>query len=598
MRPATARREGLLLQAGPVRDEALRNMSAHLTAGGGAISAQHRAHEAALRWLLTQHPVAVVLLDTDGGLLGATPAAARLLGADALGGLAALTGRSPAELVAGAAGQEPGAAGPTGAPARVSLLLDHVGAPCGAVVALDGLTSSLPAPAASAVQSAAAVVAAAPAPVGGDAAVAQIGVGALAGTSAPAGPLDGLDALLVRIARLLGHGSEPVTVVLVHLPAWERIAATHGVAQSERLLTAAGGRLRARLGSPVAAVGSSDLGMVLSAGNEGEACERARETLSSSMVVRTGLVSLAGATISAVTAEPGEEAHHLLDRARRALRRARGEPVAMSPAAAALHQMAEGNRLAPLVGRALDAEAIRIAVQPGQPLSLGAPVWGEVLMRFTDPALAGEPVAEVVAVAQRTGAIYRLGALVLQQAALALREWLTAGAAPDLVSVNLAREQLGRPDLAERFAAIVAAVGLPPSSFCLEIGEATVVAQPEAQAALAALSGRGFRVLIDDFGTAETSQLLSLPFAGVKVTRTLLQRATDDAAARTTLGKVIRTLHDLGVWTVAKGVETAAEATLAVELGLDVGQGYFYAHPQPVAEAGEVFRSHRRRIAS
>ncbi|MBR9984336.1 MAG: EAL domain-containing protein, partial [Desulfosarcina sp.] len=43
----------------------------------------------------------------------------------------------------------------------------------------------------------------------------------------------------------------------------------------------------------------------------------------------------------------------------------------------------------------------------------------------------------------------------------------------------------------------------------------------------------------------------------------------------------IKASHDLGILTLAEGIECAEEAELCEQLGFDLGQGFFFGRPAP-----------------
>ena len=58
------------------------------------------------------------------------------------------------------------------------------------------------------------------------------------------------------------------------------------------------------------------------------------------------------------------------------------------------------------------------------------------------------------------------------------------------------------------------------------------------------------------------------------------------ASRRRVLASLVDLARDLGIATVAEGVETEAEAEICRQMGLSLGQGYLFGAPAPVAEIG------------
>src|SRR5207244_4108729 len=100
------------------------------------------------------------------------------------------------------------------------------------------------------------------------------------------------------------------------------------------------------------------------------------------------------------------------------------------------------------------------------------------------------------------------------------------------------------------------------------------------------LRRRGFRLSIQDFGTGRSSllQLIRLPFSELKIDKLIVAAAGTSPEARVIIKSTADLAHNLGLRTVAEGVEDAAVRRLVRELGCDVGQGFGIGRPMPAAE--------------
>jgi EAL domain-containing protein (putative c-di-GMP-specific phosphodiesterase class I) len=100
------------------------------------------------------------------------------------------------------------------------------------------------------------------------------------------------------------------------------------------------------------------------------------------------------------------------------------------------------------------------------------------------------------------------------------------------------------------------------------------------------LRDQGIRIAIDDFGTgySSLSYLTRFPVASLKIDRSFVSGIhghDGDAAIVRTIIEMARTL-DFTV--IAEGVETAAQVEFLRQFGCHQAQGYFFAHPLPVAD--------------
>lgn len=118
----------------------------------------------------------------------------------------------------------------------------------------------------------------------------------------------------------------------------------------------------------------------------------------------------------------------------------------------------------------------------------------------------------------------------------------------------------------------------------VEITERNLDADPRRLAAgLSRLAECGFQFALDDFGSNHSAipYLLSLPLHFLKFDLGLVAAAAIDPRARRTLAHLQRLAADLGLTTVAEGVEDLATVHCLRDLGIDLGQGYWWAQPGP-----------------
>ena len=101
---------------------------------------------------------------------------------------------------------------------------------------------------------------------------------------------------------------------------------------------------------------------------------------------------------------------------------------------------------------------------------------------------------------------------------------------------------------------------------------------------------RGFLVSIDDFGTgySSLSMLTELPADIVKLDKEFL-RHSDSETSKGMLNNVIRLIKDNHMGVVCEGVEISDQAEFLARAGCDVGQGFYFSRPIPVAEFEKLY---------
>lgn len=195
-----------------------------------------------------------------------------------------------------------------------------------------------------------------------------------------------------------------------------------------------------------------------------------------------------------------------------------------------------------------------------------------------------------IPVAESTGLIHELGRFMLDECLAALDRWRGAGRQIE-VSVNVSPLQLTDATFAADLAAKMIERASTPPALTIEITESLPLRHlDEIVPRLEELRAIDVGVSLDDFGSgnASVAQFQLLPLTEVKFDRSLIQSGS--ASAKEELRDAADRARELGLRTVAEGVETPAHLELARELGCDRAQGFLLGAPMLVAEMDAVLR--------
>lgn len=125
--------------------------------------------------------------------------------------------------------------------------------------------------------------------------------------------------------------------------------------------------------------------------------------------------------------------------------------------------------------------------------------------------------------------------------------------------------------------------GARPDRICFELCEQQIVGRPAYLVErLRALRALGFRVAVDDvgFGNSCLESLIVLEPDVVKIDRCFVTGVSAQPEMAHNLERLIRVSKALGATTVVEGVEHVADATVALALGADCGQGFLWSRPR------------------
>ena len=227
--------------------------------------------------------------------------------------------------------------------------------------------------------------------------------------------------------------------------------------------------------------------------------------------------------------------------------------------------------------RLIHRRAVDVLFQPILVLA-GRSVFGhEALGRGRHPGLPELP-DELFRVAARLGVEAELSRLFRAKLPECLGQRRDLGT----VFLNTHPAELEQPDLISSLEALRRL--LPDIALTLEVHERAIAELTMISQLKARLADLGVRIAYDDFGAGQSRllELAELPPDFLKFdTRFVHGIDRAPSSRRRLLASLVSATHDLGVKTIAEGVETAAEVEICREVGFDLAQGFFFRRPMP-----------------
>jgi diguanylate cyclase (GGDEF)-like protein len=407
---------------------------------------------------------------------------------------------------------------------------------------------------------------------------------------------ESLEAALARLGRDAGG----FALCLIDLDRFKLVNDLNGHTTGDRLLQAVAERLRAttREVDTVARLGGDEFALIATiAGYDPpeEAARIARRLIAAvTAPLETGSRQIMiGASVGISLAPAnGADAETLLRHADLAMYRAksegRGEFRFFQPEMDA--RIRERAALEADLRGAIANDALAPYFQPQVDFASGRIVGFEMLARWPHTTRGMVPPDEFVPIAEDAGLIGAMTGRLLRRGCRAAVRW------PDdiVLAVNVSSLHLRDRSLPGTVRAALAESRLPACRLELELTESALVSDFNlARDMLCELKETGVRLAIDDFGTGYSSlvQLQALPFDKIKIDAGFVRGMVEAAESRKIVAAVVGLGHNLGLVTVAEGVENRTQAEALRELGCDIGQGWLFGCALPEPEASSLAAS-------
>ncbi|MCL1112797.1 EAL domain-containing protein [Shewanella basaltis] len=229
-------------------------------------------------------------------------------------------------------------------------------------------------------------------------------------------------------------------------------------------------------------------------------------------------------------------------------------------------------------------DQLELHYQPQVCATNGHIVGYEALLRWRHPRRGLLTPFDFIHIAESSGLIIVIGEWALLEACKKAKSLCAANSHVKRIAVNLSALQFNHPNILTHVQHALTQTGLPPSMLELEITESAIIDNvDDAILLLFKLKKLGVNLAIDDFGTGYSSlnYLKNFPIDTLKIDKSfvdgIVNNQKDAAIART----IIQLALNLGLSTIAEGVEYIEQSELLTSMGCNDLQGYLFAKPIP-----------------
>lgn len=240
----------------------------------------------------------------------------------------------------------------------------------------------------------------------------------------------------------------------------------------------------------------------------------------------------------------------------------------------------------------IDNGFFKMYLQPKADCGLFSISGAEALARYQEPGQEVVSPDRFIPTLEQTHLVQYVDLFIFEEVCKLLARWQAEGQELLTISLNFSRQTALEPSLLKTILAITDRYAVPKDRIEVEITETLGDYESGTVAEIgAAIKSAGFRLALDDFGSHYTNMtmLSTVPVNVLKLDRSLVRDVMFSRSNQLVLKSIISLCDEMGISSVAEGVETTEQLELLRTLHCDAIQGYLFGRPAPVGEFEEKY---------
>jgi len=237
--------------------------------------------------------------------------------------------------------------------------------------------------------------------------------------------------------------------------------------------------------------------------------------------------------------------------------------------------------------KAIEEKQFVLHYQPQVSLETNQIIGHEALIRWNHPEKNLMAPCLFIPTAEEVGLINEIGEWVLEESLSQLQQWHQNGNNNLRISVNLSAEQIHNKNITTTLRKLLDKYDIPANKLEIEITETAILKDTtETSEILRAIKDMGIRISLDDFGTGYSSMthVKHFPIDSLKIDRTFMGELFDCIEDRSIVMASLSLANNLGVDTIAEGVENQDQLDFLISAGCTHAQGFLISKPLPASE--------------
>jgi diguanylate cyclase (GGDEF)-like protein len=211
----------------------------------------------------------------------------------------------------------------------------------------------------------------------------------------------------------------------------------------------------------------------------------------------------------------------------------------------------------------------------------------EALLRWNSVEFGNIGPSDFINVAEESGEIIQIGKWIFENACRFIGMVNDKFGREFMLSVNVAPSQLKQSGYLKHIKNVLDISQLNPSKIQIELTESTLIDFLDNHSEIIdEVSNLGITIALDDFGTGYSSMkyLRDLPVKCLKIDKTFID-SVNARKGESITDSIIDLVHNLGIVTVAEGIETVEQYDKLAEMKCDYIQGYIISKPLDEGES-------------
>ncbi|MGM9570716.1 MAG: EAL domain-containing protein [bacterium] len=242
----------------------------------------------------------------------------------------------------------------------------------------------------------------------------------------------------------------------------------------------------------------------------------------------------------------------------------------------------------------LEKNYFKLYLQPKAVIKVREVKGAEALVRMLHPKYGLVTPDKFIPQLEKNGLVSYIDFFIFEEVCKTLRKWIDQGVSPITISFNFSRSTILSDNLIYKMMQIYDKYQVPKELIEIEITESMGEVERETIAKIGfQIVEQGFRLSLDDFGAkySNISVLSAMRLHVLKLDKSLVNDLFSNKNTRIIVKNFLLTCRELGIKSVAEGVETEEQLSVLNELDCDFAQGYYFNKPIPLADFEQKYLS-------